>query len=485
MRYLTPGHRPPWPSPASLSWRLSLALLILSLLAGALTSGDPARALAEDEPASVAATQSMPAFPGAEGYGALTPGGRGGKVIAVTSLEDSGPGSLRAALESGGRRTVVFHVGGVIRLLKAINIRQPFLTIAGQSAPGDGIVLRGAGIRVRTHDVIIRGLRFRVGDDPEGEPPITRDGITILGPDSDGNPARNIIVDHCSVSWAIDENTSVYQSENVSIQWSLISEGLNNSIHDEPHHSNALLLAEQARRISVHHNLLAHHWYRNPLVKGNTEVEFVDNIVYNWGASATLFEDGSHAGPTRSIVARNLYRRGPSTESETSIRIHKSVATGSEIFLAENTGDHKLSADMPVLAGGAPLAAPPVPVSASLPASVYHTVLAAAGASSPARDPIDLRVIAEARAGTGRIIDKVSEVGGWEILDRWDAGSAPADADQDGMPDSWELERGLNPAHAADAVALAPTNYTWIEEYLNSLVPSGLTTHVFLPAISR
>lgn len=485
MSPLTPGARPLAQRLLTPCSRIALALFLLSAIAVSLAPQTPARAQDDEVPASVLATAGRPAFPGAQGYGALTPGGRGGKVIFVTNLNDDGAGSLRAALEASGRRIVIFRVGGVIKLGSMINITQPYITIAGQSAPGDGIVLRGAGIRIRTHDVILRGLRFRVGDDLGGEAPTTRDGLTVTGPDSEGKPPRNIIIDHCSISWAIDENSGVTGGEDVTIQWSIISEGLNNSLHDKPHHSNAVLIAENARRISVHHNLLAHHWYRNPLVKGGTEAEFVNNVVYNWGASATLFEDGSSAGPTHSIVARNVYKRGPSTESETTVRIHKSVAGGSEILISENIGDDKVVADLPVLADESPIAAPSVPVSAFPASTVFESVLYGAGARTPARDEIDQRVVAEVRAGKGRIIDSVAEVRGWEVLARWEAGAAPADGDKDGMPDTWEQDRGLNPADPADGARLAASGYTWVEEYLNSLMPRGVASRVYMPTVSR
>ena len=484
MSPLKPGAAPPRARLLTSCSRAVLALVLLSLLVVA-TPGAPTLARGEDAPLAVAATGELPAFPGAQGYGALTPGGRGGTVLFVTNLNDAGPGSLRAALEASGRRIVIFRVGGVIRLSTSISITHPYVTLAGQTAPGDGIVLRGGGLKIRTHDVIVRGMRFRVGDDSAGEPAITREGIMIAGPDRSGNPPRRIIIDHCSISWSIDENASVVGAEEVTIQWSLLSEGLNNSLHDKPGHSNALLIAENSRRVSVHHNLLAHHWYRSPLVKGGTEAEILANVVYNWGSGATVFEDGSGAGPTRAVVAGNVYRRGPSTQNDTALRIYKSVAAGSAIFVSENIGAARVMADAPVLAGAAPLAAPAVPVRAVAPAAVLDAVLFGAGARLPASDPIDRRVVAEVRAGTGRIIDTVAEVGGWEVLARWDAGAAPADGDGDGMPDAWERERGLNPADPADGARQAPSGYTWVEEYINGIAPRGLSAQVYLPLAGR
>lgn len=483
MSPLTPSAPPLWTRLLTPCSRAALALVLICLLVAA-APGAPARALGDEAPLAASAA-ALPAFPGAQGYGALTPGGRGGKVLFVTNLSDDGPGSLRAALAASGPRIVIFRVGGVIRLSTSITITQPYVTIAGQTAPGDGIVLRGGGLKIRTHDVIVRGLRFRVGDDSEGEPAITREGIMIAGPDRDGNPPRRIIIDHCSISWSIDENASVVGAEDVSIQWSILSEGLNNSLHDKPRHSNALLIAEGSRRISVHHNLLAHHWYRSPLVKGNTEVEFVANVVYNWGSGATVFEDGSGAGPTRAVVAGNVYRRGPSSAGDTAVRIYKSVAAGSAIFVGGNLGDNRLVVDLPVLADTAPLPAPAVPVTPVAPGAVLDAVLLGAGARLPASDAIDQRVVGEVRAGAGRIIDTVAEVGGWEALAGWAPGAPPADADGDGMPDAWERARGLDPADPADAARQAPSGYTWVEEYINSIVPRGVVPRAYLPLAGR
>lgn len=167
----------------------------------------------------------LPAFPGAEGFGSTTPGGRGGRVIAVTTLNPSGPGSIQEACQARGPRIVVFRVGGVLQLTRSLEVREPFLTLAGQTAPGDGICLRGAGLSIRTHDVIIRGLRLRVGDDPGGPDPENRDGIEIAH--NKPGEVYNIVVDHCSVSWAIDENVSTwYECRDITFQWCLIAEAL-------------------------------------------------------------------------------------------------------------------------------------------------------------------------------------------------------------------------------------------------------------------
>jgi hypothetical protein len=336
-----------------------------------------------------------------------------------------------------------------------------------------------------THDVIMRGMRFRVGDDAIGDAPETRDGIGINGPDRAGNPVRNVIIDHCSISWAIDENIGVARAEDVTIQWSLISESLNESIHPKGSHGNALLLAEGGRRVSVHHNLLAHNSYRNPLIKGDTEVEFVNNLVYNWGHGAIVFEDGTQSGPTKSVIMRNFFKPGPNSTTDTAVRIYKNTDTRSEIFVAENAGTDTVRADLPLLAASAPLLEPPVPVSSEPAARLEALVLAGAGARSPARDSIDARVVREVRLGAGGFVNSPVEVGGWAALEAWEGGAAPADADGDGMPDSFEAARGLNPHDPADGNERAPSGYTWVEEYINGLIPAASGRVVHLPLLSR
>ncbi|MEM7034013.1 MAG: pectate lyase, partial [Chloroflexota bacterium] len=234
--------------------------------------------------------KKIPAFPGAEGGGAWSLGGRGGRVIEVTNLKDSGSGSLRAALEASGPRIVVFRVGGTIELKELIIIRNPYLTIAGQTAPGDGITLKDNGIRIMTHNVIVRYMRFRPGDDSKAEG-IDVDGINITNRPDDKNDkdamVHDIILDHVSVSWAIDKNIGVWNSrpeineiENITIQWSIISEGLANNRHYEGEHSKGVLIGEYSNNVSMHHNLFAHNTARNPKVKGGS-AEVINNVVYN------------------------------------------------------------------------------------------------------------------------------------------------------------------------------------------------------------
>ena len=232
--------------------------------------------------------RGIPAFPGAEGAGALTPGGRGGQVIEVTNLNNSGPGSLRTAIKAAGPRIIVFRVGGTIELKDDLTIREPYVTIAGQTAPGDGIALKNYTLRISTHDVIVRYIRVRPGEGGDNAGNLV-DGIEILNkPDNakeTDKMAHNIIIDHTSVSWAIDENVSVWNMrpdlskiENVTIQWSIISEGLSHSRHPEDEHSKGLLVGSNNTHISIHHNLLIHNRKRNPVLHG-VRIDMINNVI--------------------------------------------------------------------------------------------------------------------------------------------------------------------------------------------------------------
>jgi len=407
-----------------------------------------------------------PAFPGAEGYGAYTPGGRGGKVLFVTNLNDSGPGSLRAALEAKGPRTILFRVGGIIET-KGLEVREPYLTIAGQTAPGDGICIKktdhssgDAFTLSGTHDVIIRFLRVRAGNNTaeqtSAQSPNRADSFRAY--DSD-----NFIVDHCSCSWGNPETLSASGSvDRYTVQWCIISEGNNRQKH-----AFATILGGD--RSTWHHNLFAHMFSRVPRWGDITvQCDFRNNVIYDWGHTCGY-------GDLRTLNYVNNYLcPGPSTTQRPRyFIIDPKVALPAALYLNGN-----IMADVPevcrdnwngvkadrVLQAQAPFPAPPVqtqPAEAAL-----ALVLDQAGATRPRRDPVDARVISDARLGTGRIINDEHEVGGWPA---YASGHSPIDSANDGIPDDWKKAHGLSLNDPNPANALNAEGYTPLEVYLNSL----------------
>lgn len=412
----------------------------------------------------------LPAFPGAVGFGTDTPGGRGGRVLQVTTLADSGPGSLRAALTAPGPRTVVFTVAGIIDLKKDITVREPFLTIAGQTAPGDGVCVRGAAVRVATHDVVVRFLRVRVGDAPDGPDAENRDGLAIT---SDRAPPHHVVLDHCSVSWAIDENIELWHpSHDLTISWCLISESLERAGHPKGAHGMGLLVGDHARRVSVHHNLFAHHMDRSPLLKGDTEAEVINNVIYNWRNHGTALTDPEGSGPQAAVILANLYLPGPQTRAGApGITLQREVKPGSFVSVRLNRGPGEAE-DAVLNRSEVPVRPPVSPDIARLQARVDaaerlpEIVLPAVGATRPRRDAVDERVVEAVRQRGGRIINSQREVGGWPD---YASGPPPRDRDGDGLPDDWETAHGLDPSAAADGARLTPSGYSWLEVYLAEL----------------
>ncbi len=416
------------------------ARVLLALLLGATPAG------------------AIPAFPGAEGFGAQAVGGRGGRVIEVTNLDDAGPGSLRAAVEASGPRIVVFRVGGTIDVRDKLKIRDPFITIAGQTAPGGGIALRGHKFYVEADHVIIRFLRFRLG------PVEARDAVAVTG------GAQHVILDHCSFSWGDDETMSMDTgASDVTLQWSIVSEGLNHADH-----GYGSLLSSETRRISLHHNLWAHFVERLPKLDGTVpgaEYQLVNNVMYDWDNSATNVS--AHA---RANVIGNSYRPGPCTDGYPGHREIRTSAESSDLglYVEGNVGptcpDGCADAWDMVESSESYRAAMPFPmprVTTSTAQQAFGDVLAGAGATLPVRDAGDQRIVREVADGTGCIIELPSDVGGWPALAE---GAAPSDGDHDGVPDAWELAHGLDPHDGADGASDPDANgYTEVEEYLNEL----------------
>lgn len=423
------------------------------------------------------------AFPGAEGFGAGSVGGRGGVVIHVINLNDSGPGSLREAVNASGPRTVVFHVGGTIQLQSPLVIQNSKITIAGQTAPGGGICLRDYPLIVRADDVIIRFLRCRLGDESAQE----SDGVWV-------QRGRRIIFDHCSVSWSVDETFSVSTDQDrideVTVQWCFITESLNNSIHTkESHGYGSLLRGNRGSRYSFHHNLYAHHRGRSPRpgVYDNWDherdpdgllLDFRNNVIYDFGGGHAGY-NGDHESITKINYVGNFLKRGVNSRSDSVA--YKEQSIYNKGHFANNMMDGVIPVDpyqlvryppeyTPTIIAGYKQAQPFAfrDVLTDHPALAYDRVLAEAGASFPLRDLVDARVVNQVRSRTGTFIDTQTQVGGWPQLA---SGPAPVDSDMDGMPDNWELARGLDPHEPDDRNNIANSDgHTQLEAYLNWLV---------------
>lgn len=446
-------------------------LNLLTMLASALLLLSCMSATSQEKPL---------AFPGAEGFGKYATGGRGGKVFVVTNLNDDGPGSLREAIRRKGPRTILFAISGNIVLESPLDINNGDLTIAGQSAPGDGICIQGNAVSVKADNVIIRFLRFRLGD--------------LAGIQSDainGNKGKeNIIIDHCSVSWATDECASFYGNRNFTLQWCIISESLNQSVHAKGEHGYGGIWG--GRSASFHHNLFAHHTSRTPRFSGSSTtpnsaeelVDFRNNVIYNWSDNNIYGGEGG-----RYNVVNNYFKPGPATGAKRNWMLRPSrpygrfyvegnVYEGNAEITADNWNGGVRADDLASVRAGAPFEVEPIGEHSAHEA--YAAVLKHAGASLR-RDAVDRRIVAEVAGGTASfgsnkdgIIDSQEDVNGWPVLQ-----SLPAekDTDKDGMPDEWERKNGLDINDPADGATKASgSHYTNLEVYLNEKV-AGMTKY--------
>jgi pectate lyase len=446
----------------------------------------------EKAAAEVGATAvKAPSFPGAEGFGMWTVGGRGGRVIEVTSIEDSGPGTLREALEAKGPRIVVFRVGGLITLQTPLTIENPYITIAGQTAPRDGICIRGETTNINTHDVIVRYLRFRRGN--------------LVRPDDalGGYPQKNIMIDHCSASWGLDENLSMYRwmkpmpdgkrlkspVENMTIQWCISSEALNTYNH-------AFGATWGGKNCSFHHNLFACNTGRNPSIGWCENLDYRNNVIFNWrhrtmdgGLNSinvvnNYYKPGPAAnrGPIRYRICKPEGRFGPDGRPHFGqVHVVGNVVEGSEEVTADNwaggvqpeVSPDRLNEVLVSLKLIDPLAAPAITQQSAKEA--YKMVLEGAGAALPKRDAVDERVTEMVRTGRvefgNGIIMSPTDVGAWPKYSI--VGKAPDDSDHDGMPDEWETQYGLNAKDAGDGpMDKDKDGFTNVEEYLNGTDPT-------------
>lgn len=424
------------------------------------------------------------AFPTAEGYGATTPGGRGGRVFIVTHLNDSGPGSLREAIETNEPRTVLFNVSGTIELQSFLDISHPYITIAGQTAPGDGICLKNYPLNVKgTHDVIVRGLRIRPGID-SGLEGSHLDGIEVSG-------SENVIIDHCTISWSSDEGINSWKgNKNVTIQWCVMSEPLNLNLHDKGEHGYCASLGGEYS--TNHHNLFVSGKGRNPSIGGNNvhstiNLDFRNNVIFNYGIRTA---DGK---PVSINMINNYYKPGPATADFVKTRvalIDNAAKYGFQgvWYIDGNTidGYPEISADNwnggveidPGLTESEVRAKVPfdVPAVKTQPAAAaYEMVLRNVGANPAKRDSQEQRIIQEVRTGTptygNGIINSPEEVGGYPLLTSTEP---PVDSDNDGIPDAWEQRNGLNPNDPTDANTPTKNSYTPLENYINTLIPTEI-----------
>jgi hypothetical protein len=454
------------------------------------------------------------AFPGAEGYGAYAVGGRGGEVVKVTNLNDSGPGSFREAvalpprhwvdpdhynyepedvfikrLEDSGHKIIVFEVSGIINLESGININMPYLTIAGETSPG-GILVTGYQTTVTNHDVIMRHMRFRVGShritDGSGADPEQLDSFDILGKRWGGINADNIIIDHCSFSWGVDETVTFSGGvTNTTIQWSIVAEGLSNAGHPKGEHSKGFMVSGKyiyPSSVSGHHNYIAHNSDRNPLLASpadvDTRVDWVNNITYNWKGGLSPLTGGA-----AKVNWDNNYAKPGNNSHSYSFEVtmgNFSVDPNPQIYVHGNIGSSRLIQDEPDWNVGFEWRnqlldeawrkltrwdAPQIDTLV-MSESVANDILSKVGATAPVRDSVDTRIIADFAAETGAIKDNVVFPDDFPTFENL---PAPVDSDNDGMADSWETTNGFNVGVDDSALDADADGYTNIEEYLHIL----------------
>ena len=428
----------------------------------------------------LAGAQALPAFPGAEGWGMYAKGGRGGIVLEVTNLNDSGPGSLREAVMNPHPRIVIFKVSGTIDLQSMLEITSPFLTIAGQTAPGDGICLKNFPLHITaTHDIVVRYLRIRPGI-ASGLKGSELDGIEI-------RESSNVMIDHCTVSWTNDEAVNNWHgSRYVTFQWCIIAEPLHRSVHEKGAHGYGASIG--GYKTSFHHNILSCAVARNVSVAGNNQnptvmLDIRNCVISNWQHRSC---DGK---PLSINLVNNYYKPGPATFKEVERRIAR-------IDFSENMGfsglwyiEGNFVEAYPLLSadnwqGGVDYEPGTsearnrrltpfefAPVTTQPATEAYESVLQNAGVMVPKRDSWENRIIEQIRTnhfpyGNQGIIDSVEQAGGWPELK---SAPPPKDSDGDGIPDDWEIAQGLNPKDASDANRVSANRYTNIENYINSL----------------
>jgi|GEM_PF-1987286 len=405
---------------------------------------------------SINCLAAIPIIPGLQGFGVETVAGRGGEIIRVTNLNSSGEGSLGWALFQSGPRTIIFDVSGTIWIQDHLQIENPYVTVAFQTAPSPGITLAGAGIEIRTHDVLLHHPRIRVGDLINDAYPGDRDGIAVKA------GSYNVVIDHCSVSWGVDENVSVSGSaetteqdniHDVTFSNCIIAEGLANSIHPKGEHSKGMLILDYSENIAVIKNVFAHNVARSPSLKGATSSFVANNLIYNAGASATAINEGLDSGPVIASIIGNRYLLGPDSsfgidspfaddddEYLSAIEVFEHTSPDSKIYLEDNSSSHsnqqiyidwlQHSSPLTPLQGEWSIVrlntgfipqtnTVPIDINDYVPLAVSDLtdiLYTTAGSRPLDRDSVDSRIIDEIKNGTGTIINSQDEVSGWPTL---------------------------------------------------------------------
>lgn len=446
--------------------------------------------------------EALPAFPGASGAGATAVGGRGGVIYEVTNLNSIGPGSLHNGLAMQGPRIIVFRVSGTIEVPNGESITNPYITIAGQTAPGGGITISGKNsiydtLNIKTHDVVIRYIRFRKGHN-NSTPSQNGDSSSFYG------EAATSIIDHCSMSWAQDENGQVWgsssgvQPHDITYSWSIFAEPLARHPTNFITGANTSGASENLVNIDAHHNLFANSSYRNPLIK-NKSFRLVNNIIYNWSLFATQL-----GGGVRADIIGNLYKTGPMYQPASNRRAYEvqvftapnsSTPLGSpSVYITGNIGPHNAVPEndnwgmvREVTAEGnpeigqlstaykrnSPLPSLPIAIETHSANSLESLLLPSVGASQRLnclgnwvanRDAVDSRIIQEYQTNKGIEPNTENDVGGFQPIP---SGIPCADADHDGMPDQWEEAHGLNKNDSSDGPRVSVNGYTNVENYLN------------------
>ena len=465
---------------------------------GAPSTGTPSRAALGAALAVVgillgsAGATALPAFPGAQGWGADTPGGRGGRIVWVTNLQDAGPGSLRDALSLPEPRTVLFEVAGIIHLKSPIFLggepnrddgdRYSFLTVAGQSAPGGGVVIADYNVTFDNgiHDVVLRHLRFRNSRRDLETLRSSGDGIDFKG-------AERVVVDHCSFSWATDENVSMEENElgnrEITLQHNLVAEGLLNGGHENGEHSRGIQVAKGADSVSIHHNFMMSNDFRNPHTPGNGLGEYFGvlfptfdvrhNLTYNSGRNDAHTKLGARVN-----YVGNLFIKGPDSRQRKPIQVLDPVVD-TRIYVEGNVSPDFPDLDQEELvdlAPGARIEPTPFDTPAIQPTPVDDlAALMVAGVGARPLDPTDGRLLEEFLTGGGSMGAPERTHESPTPAPR--QGTPEPDFDRDGMPDDWELDRGLDPSDPADAW-LDPDGdgYTHLEDRLNERAEELLCT---------